>query len=144
MAALGLYMLACVWIFVGTLVGFNRIASAPTLAERLRPGAALLVQALPLMVAFFILFPRMQGPLWALPQDSRAGASGLPRTAPPSAGGAVRRSGGRAPGWCSLRKGPRAHFPARKVPKRDSFPLPGPRAGVYKASPFNRGPRSRR
>ncbi|HUQ28083.1 MAG TPA: DUF3488 and transglutaminase-like domain-containing protein [Usitatibacter sp.] len=74
---LGIYMLACVWIFIGTMVGFNRVGSSPTVGERLRPAGALLVQALPLMVAFFILFPRASGPLWALPQDTRAGMSGL-------------------------------------------------------------------
>lgn len=75
---LGLYMLACVWIFIATLVGFNRIGGRPpSLMERLRPAGALLVQALPLMIAFFILFPRASGPLWALPQDTRSGASGL-------------------------------------------------------------------
>jgi protein-glutamine gamma-glutamyltransferase len=80
---LGLYMLVCVWAFIATLVGFNRIGSRPTLAERLRPAGALLVQALPLMVAFFILFPRAQGPLWALPQDTRSGTSGLSETMSP-------------------------------------------------------------
>jgi transglutaminase-like putative cysteine protease len=80
---LGIYMLACVWIFVATLVGFNRIGSAPSLRERLRPAAALLVQALPLMVAFFILFPRATGPLWALPQDTRAGGTGLSESMSP-------------------------------------------------------------
>jgi transglutaminase-like putative cysteine protease len=74
---LGLYMLVCVWLFIATLVGFNRIGSTPTLLERLRPAGALLLQALPLMAAFFILFPRVQGPLWALPQDARGGTSGL-------------------------------------------------------------------
>ena len=80
---LGLYMLACVWIFVATMVGFNRIGRPPSLIERLRPALALLVQALPLMVAFFILFPRTQGPLWALPQDSRASSTGLSETMSP-------------------------------------------------------------
>jgi transglutaminase-like putative cysteine protease len=80
---LGLYMLVCVWVFIATLVGFNRIGSAPTLGERLRPAGALLLQALPLMVAFFILFPRAQGPLWALPQDTRSGTSGLSETMSP-------------------------------------------------------------
>ncbi len=74
---MGLYMLACVWIFVATLVGFNRVGRSPTLRERLMPAGALLLQALPLMVAFFILFPRTSGPLWALPQDSRSGQTGL-------------------------------------------------------------------
>ncbi|MGZ5096805.1 MAG: transglutaminase TgpA family protein [Usitatibacter sp.] len=80
---LGIYMLACVWIFVGTLVGFNRVGRAPTLSERMRPAGALLVQALPLMVAFFILFPRAQGPLWALPHDSRSGQTGLSESMTP-------------------------------------------------------------
>lgn len=74
---LGLYMLVCVWVFIATLVGFNRVGRAPTFAERLRPAGALLLQALPLMAAFFLLFPRVQGPLWALPSDARAGTSGL-------------------------------------------------------------------
>ncbi len=81
---LGLYMLACVWIFIATMVGFNRIGGKPPgLVERLRPAGALLVQALPLMVAFFILFPRAQGPLWALPQDTRSGSTGLSETMSP-------------------------------------------------------------
>jgi protein-glutamine gamma-glutamyltransferase len=80
---LGLYMLVCVWIFIATMIGFNRIGSTPSLAERLRPAAALLVQALPLMVAFFILFPRAQGPLWALPQDTRSATSGLSESMTP-------------------------------------------------------------
>ncbi len=82
---LGLYMLACVWIFIATLIGFNRIGRSPSLAERLRPAGALLVQSLPLMVAFFILFPRAQGPLWALPQDTRSGSTGLSETMSPGA-----------------------------------------------------------
>ena len=80
---LGIYMLACVWIFIATLVGFNRVGRAPTLRERLQPAGALLVQALPLMAAFFLLFPRIQGPLWALPQDTRAGRTGLSDTMTP-------------------------------------------------------------
>ena len=74
---LGIYMLVCVWIFIGTLVGFNRIGSSPTFTERMRPAGALLAQSLPLMVAFFILFPRAAGPLWALPTDTRSATSGL-------------------------------------------------------------------
>ena len=80
---LGIYMLVCVWVFIATLVGFNRIGSSPTLSERLRPAGALLVQALPLMAAFFLLFPRIQGPLWALPRDTASGRSGLSDTMAP-------------------------------------------------------------
>jgi len=80
---LGIYMLLCVWIYVATLVGFNRVGRSPTLSERLRPAAALLVQALPLMAAFFLLFPRVQGPLWALPRDTTAARTGLSDTMTP-------------------------------------------------------------
>jgi len=74
---LGLYLLACVWLFVATLVGFHRVGRTPTIRERLVPAGALLLQSLPLMAVFFLLFPRVQGPLWALPQDARAGTTGL-------------------------------------------------------------------
>ncbi len=80
---LGLYLLACVWIFTGTLIGFNRMGRAASVGERLRPAAALLVQALPLMAAFFLLFPRVPGPLWALPRDAPSGRTGLSDTMTP-------------------------------------------------------------
>ena len=81
---LGIYMLACVWLFVATLVGYHRgVGRTPTVRERLVPAGMLLAQAVPLMLVFFILFPRVQGPLWALPQDARAGISGLSDTMTP-------------------------------------------------------------
>jgi transglutaminase-like putative cysteine protease len=80
---LGLYMLACVWFFVATLIGFNHVGRPPTVMQRLKPAGALLLQALPLMAAFFILFPRAQGPLFALPQDGQAGRTGLSDTMSP-------------------------------------------------------------
>ncbi len=50
---------------------------APRIAWRpqLRIASILLLQALPLMLVLFVLFPRVQGPLWGLPQDaySRSG-----------------------------------------------------------------------
>jgi len=74
----GIYMLACVWLFVATLIGHQRgVGRTPSMRERLVPAGVLLAQAVPLMLVFFILFPRIQGPLWALPQDARAGVSGL-------------------------------------------------------------------
>jgi transglutaminase-like putative cysteine protease len=43
---------------------------------RLRIASVLLLQAIPLMLVLFVLFPRVQGPLWGLPQDAFA-QSGL-------------------------------------------------------------------
>ncbi|HEY8431289.1 MAG TPA: DUF3488 and transglutaminase-like domain-containing protein, partial [Sandaracinaceae bacterium] len=39
--------------------------------------ARMLVQALPVMLALFVLFPRLSGPLWALPNDPRRAVTGL-------------------------------------------------------------------
>lgn len=81
---LGIYMLVCVWLFVATLVGVNRVhGKPPTLRERLVPSGLMLVQAVPLMLVFFLLFPRLQAPLWALPQDARSGMTGLSDTMSP-------------------------------------------------------------
>lgn len=66
---MGLYMLVCVWLFVATLIGFNRINTEPSIRERIRPAFWLLVQALPMMLVLFFLFPRLSGPLWRMPGD---------------------------------------------------------------------------
>ncbi len=73
---MGLYMLVCVWVFVATLVGFNRINTEATIRERLTPAFWLLVQAIPLMLVLFFLFPRISQPLWRMPGSDSA-SSGL-------------------------------------------------------------------
>ncbi len=49
---------------------------------RLRIASILLLQAIPLSLIIFVLFPRVQGPLWGLPQDAYA-SSGLTDTMAP-------------------------------------------------------------
>ncbi|AYH45130.1 DUF3488 and transglutaminase-like domain-containing protein [Azoarcus sp. DN11] len=46
-------------------------------AAQLRTGAVLLAQGLPFMLVLFVLFPRIQGPLWGLPADAYSGMTGL-------------------------------------------------------------------
>ncbi|MCA2999796.1 MAG: DUF3488 domain-containing transglutaminase family protein [Rhodocyclaceae bacterium] len=69
---MGVYMLVCVWLFIATLIGFNRINSEPTIRDRLAPAGWLLLQSIPMMIVFFFLFPRISGPLWSIPQDGQA------------------------------------------------------------------------
>jgi protein-glutamine gamma-glutamyltransferase len=73
---MGAYMLICVWVFVATLIGFNRINTEATIRERVVPSAWLLLQSVPMMFVLFFLFPRISGPLWTMPQENRA-ISGL-------------------------------------------------------------------
>ncbi len=52
------------------------------LKPRLRIAGVLLLQAIPLSLIIFVLFPRVQGPLWGMPQDAYA-TSGLSDTMSP-------------------------------------------------------------
>jgi len=62
-------------VIVTTMVGF----SAPQRPSRanLRTASLLLAHAVPAALVLFLLFPRVQGPLWGLPQDAYAGVTGL-------------------------------------------------------------------
>ncbi|MBB5017832.1 transglutaminase-like putative cysteine protease [Chitinivorax tropicus] len=50
---------------------------------RLKTAGVLVAQGLPVMVLLFLLFPRIQGPLWRLPDDKSAAATGLSDTMSP-------------------------------------------------------------
>ncbi|MBI3140928.1 MAG: DUF3488 domain-containing transglutaminase family protein [Rhodocyclales bacterium] len=52
-------------------------------AAHLRLSALMLAQAAPFMLVLFLLFPRVQGPLWGLPLDAYSGLSGLSDTMAP-------------------------------------------------------------
>jgi transglutaminase-like putative cysteine protease len=49
----------------------------------MRTASLLLAHALPAAAALFLFFPRVQGPLWGLPQDAYAGMTGLSETMTP-------------------------------------------------------------
>lgn len=69
-----LYLLGTMVVIVTTWVHLQ--AQSIALMPRLRIAAVLLLQALPLTLILFIMFPRVPGPLWGLPQDAYA-SSGL-------------------------------------------------------------------
>ncbi len=55
----------------------------PSPVDQLRRAALMLGQALPFMLLLFVLFPRVQGPLWGIPQDRFSAVSGLSDTMSP-------------------------------------------------------------
>ena len=79
----GLYMLLVVLVLTAALLELNRATGAYGVKQSLKLAGALLLQAVPLMVVLFVLFPRIQGPLWGLPQDAYSGISGLSDTMSP-------------------------------------------------------------
>jgi protein-glutamine gamma-glutamyltransferase len=68
-------MLAAVFTSVAALVGLA--APRRALRANLRTATLLLGQAVPAALVLFLLFPRVQGPLWGLPQDAYSAMSGL-------------------------------------------------------------------
>ncbi|MCC4115276.1 DUF3488 and transglutaminase-like domain-containing protein [Aromatoleum toluclasticum] len=64
-----------------TLLSLEDAAARP--AAQLRASALLLAQGLPFMLVLFVLFPRVQGPLWGLPTDAYSGMTGLSDTMTP-------------------------------------------------------------
>lgn len=64
-------------------LSFQYTGLAPSLWRRLKLGLSILGLALPLTLAAFLLFPRIQGPLWGLPGDAHSGRSGLSNSMSP-------------------------------------------------------------
>ncbi len=76
------YMLASSWLLTALLVTVTRPTGDGSPLPQMRPAAALLVQAVPLALVLFVLFPRIPGPLWGAP-DSGAAVTGLSDTMSP-------------------------------------------------------------
>lgn len=57
-----------------------------------RTAGALLLQGLPFMLVLFALFPRVQGPLWGLPEDALAAKTGLSDSMSPGSIGELVQS----------------------------------------------------
>ncbi len=77
----GLYLFAVVFALTTALIILNH-PLAPTNNQRhyLRLSSSLLLQAIPLMLVLFVLFPRISGPLWTLPSDQTSAKTGLSDT----------------------------------------------------------------
>lgn len=70
-----LLMCAALLVVTAGMVGFS--APHRPVRANLRTSALLLAHAVPAALVLFLLFPRIQGPLWGLPQDAYAGMTGL-------------------------------------------------------------------
>jgi len=82
---LGAYLLLPVTLLTAALLGLSHAGGRLPAALRLRLGGTLLLQALPFMLALFVLFPRAAGPLWGVPKDALQGITGLSDSMSPGA-----------------------------------------------------------
>ena len=73
----GILMLVALVLITSALIAANRDCSPMPLLQQTRLAGAIILQAFPMMLVLFLLFPRVQGPLWGLPAEANAGVSGL-------------------------------------------------------------------
>lgn len=78
---IAIYMLLVVLILTTALVLTNTQSKNETRHDfgiaALKRAGVMLMQAFPLMLLLFFLFPRITGPLWGLPDDAHKGQTGL-------------------------------------------------------------------
>lgn len=71
------YLLLSVLVLTLTLIAANRGLGRGRPAGELRLAGTLLLQGLPIMLVLFFLFPRIEGPLWHMPEDRTQAATGI-------------------------------------------------------------------
>ncbi len=75
------YLAADLILITAALIQLER--DGQKMRSSIARASRMLAQATPLMLVLFVLFPRVQGPLWGLPRDAWAGMSGLSDTMSP-------------------------------------------------------------
>jgi len=74
---LAIYVCALIVVMYSILVSLSDRLHTTRMTQRLRQSAVALIYSLPLMLILFVLFPRIPGPLWGLPEDAYKNQTGL-------------------------------------------------------------------
>lgn len=77
------YLLISTTAITAVLIDVHHEGDARPARMALRLAGTLVLQSLPLMLPMFVLFPRLPGPLWTLPDDAGTSRSGLGDTMSP-------------------------------------------------------------
>jgi transglutaminase-like putative cysteine protease len=72
-----LLMLVSIVALLTTQLSFQLTCAVPPLRTRLLMGAKILALAVPLAALGFVLFPRVNGPLWGQPDEARGAHTGI-------------------------------------------------------------------
>ena len=75
--AMAAMLVAGTWMLVTALVSEQFAAHEPPFGVKAGIAARLVLFALPLMGVLFVLFPRIEGPLWGMPSDAYTSKTGL-------------------------------------------------------------------
>lgn len=85
-------LLAAVTVLMTTACLLAASDDRPDPQRQLRRAGLMLGQAVPFMLILFVLFPRVQGPLWGLPQDRSTAQSGVSDSMSPGSIAALSQS----------------------------------------------------
>ena len=72
-----LYMIAISIFLVMSMISINQDDAPLNIKYKFNLASKMILQAFPLMLVMFILFPRISGPLWSLPDDQQSATTGL-------------------------------------------------------------------
>ncbi len=72
-----LLMLAAIVVLFAAQLSFQFTGAVPPLRRRLWLSARLVLLALPMAALLFVVFPRLPGPLWGMPDDAAIGRTGM-------------------------------------------------------------------
>ncbi|RKZ45458.1 MAG: hypothetical protein DRQ58_10435, partial [Gammaproteobacteria bacterium] len=71
------YMACTIFVMTLSLVSFNDTQERLSVRASGKITATLLLQSIPVMLVLFLLFPRISGPLWGMPDDAHSGLTGI-------------------------------------------------------------------
>lgn len=88
---IAVYMGFCVLLITSALMSLNQTQEAQAPMRTMKMSGIILLQSIPLMLAFFLLFPRIS-PLWSVPLQSSSATTGLSENMSPGDIGDLARS----------------------------------------------------
>jgi len=71
-----IYIAITIFVIIGAMIALNRSTLLPDNAGTARLSLKIVLQAIPLTVVLFLVFPRI-GPLWAVPMQTAANSTGV-------------------------------------------------------------------
>jgi len=74
---IALHVIFVVVYLTSLLIVFSDRLDTMRFNARLHKSLRMIMQAVPLMLILFVLFPRLPGPLWGLPDDAQAATTGI-------------------------------------------------------------------
>jgi len=88
---IAIYMALCVVFITSALMSLNQNPESHQSWRTFRYSTSILLQSVPLMLVFFVLFPRL-GPLWSMPLQTASSTTGLSESMAPGDIGNLARS----------------------------------------------------